>query len=247
MPPNRATETTAHAPYARETIRLVAFRPVPGRSTPPRQPFAHRLARAGLAIASHVVDSQSGTADDGHAVHAGTVVAILATLAAEAGLAAAAVNRRVSLDVAPGGWVRGGVADTILFQGVDNGSLTTVWDLVAASASEAGVPADAVPDLDAVLARAEAGVGTKPYPVLTVPPGARPRSIVRAAAARQRHAAHAYAADEGLCTPHEQALALGAAIAQVVRTEPDPAVLTQLAAEMLVGASRLAPMPFALG
>lgn len=229
-----------------ETGQVVAFRRPQGRSSPPRHPFEHRLARAGLAIAAHVVEACSGTAPDGASVHAGTVVGILATLAAEAGLQAASINRRANLEAAPGGWIRGGAADAILFAGSGNGSVTTVWDFIAAAAADVRVAPNALPDLGAVLAHAEAHIGAKPFPALTVAPAIRPRTIVRAAAARHRHVVHALAADEGLCTAHEQALALGAAIAQVIRTEPEPALLARLAAEMLVGAARLAPMPYAV-
>ena len=228
----------------RETGEVVAFRSHRSRSTPPRQPFEHRLARAGLAIAAHLVEHSAGTAPDGESVHPGTVVGILATLAAEAAVQAASVHRRAAIETAPGGWVLGGVADPILFTGMTGAA--TVWDFVSSAAAEVGVPEAAFPDLGAVLAHAEAHIGSKPYPVLTVATALRPRCILRAAAARHRHAIHAYAADEGLCTAHEQALALGAAIAQVIRTEDDPAGLAALAAEVLVGAARLAPMPYAV-
>lgn len=246
MASNRAIDGDPAPTPTRETGHIVAFRPKHGRSTPARQPFEHRLARAGLAIAAHVVAHCAGTAPDGESVHAGTVIGILATLAAEAGLQAASINRRESLDAAPGGWLRGGAADAILFAGSAHGGVTTVWDFIAAAALEARVDRGALPDLGAVLAHAEAHIGAKPFPVLTVAPAVRPRTIVRAAAARHRHAIHALAADEGLCTAHEQALCLGAAIAQVIRSEPDPSVLAHLAAEMLVGAARLAPMPYAV-
>ena len=229
----------------REFGEVVAFRPKHGRTSPPRQPFEHRLARAGLAITAHIVEHCTGTAPDGESVHAGTVIGILSTLAAEAGLQAASVNRRASLDAAPGGWISGGAADAILCAGSAQGGVTTVWDFVAAAARDAGVAPSALPDLTVVLAHAEAHIGSKPYPVLTSPPALRPRTIVRASAARHRHAVHALAAAEGLCTAHEHALALGAAMAQVIRTEPEAARLAYLAAEMLVGAARLAPMPYA--
>ncbi len=243
--PSQQVMGTVEEP-ACETGQVVAFRRVRGRSTPPRQPFEHRLARAGLAIAAHVVEASSGTAPNGDGVHAGTVVGILATLAAEAGLQAASVNRREAVQTAVGGWVYGGAADVILFQGTQQGGITTVWDFIAAAAVEVGVPDAALPDLDVVLARAEAHIGVKPYPVLTVPPAHRPRTVLRAAAARHRHVVHAFCADEGLCTAHEHALALGAAIAQVIRTEEAPGLLANLAAEVLVGAARLAPMPYAV-
>lgn len=246
MASNRAIDGQLAPTPTRENGHVVAFRAKHGRTSPPRQPFEHRLARAGLAIAAHVVDQCAGTAPDGQTMHAGTVIGILATLAAEAGLQAASINRRASLEAAPGGWIVGGAADAILFAGAEQGGVTTVWDFIAAAAQEAGVQPSALPDLGAVLAHAEANIGAKPFPVLTVAPSIRPRTIVRAAAARHRHAIHALAADEGLCTAHEQALTLGAAIAQVIRTEPQPALLAHLAAEMLVGAARLAPMPYAV-
>lgn len=227
--------------------QVIAFRSASGRSTPPRQPFEHRLARAGLAIAAHVFEASEGTAPDGHSAHPGTVVGILATLAAEAGLQAASVNRREATRTAVGGWVHGGAADAILFNSREaHGGITTVWDFIETAAIEAGVAREALPDLDAVLARAEAHIGAKPYPVLSVAPQHRPRAIVRAAAARHRNAVHAFCADEGLCTAHEHALALGAALAQVIRTEAEAEILVVLAAEMLVGAARLAPMPYAV-
>jgi hypothetical protein len=222
---------------------ILPFRPG-SRSTPPQTPFPHRLARAGLSIASHVHEACEGTAVGGDGVHIGTLVGILATLAAEAALQAACDNRRVGLDVAPGGWVRGGIADPLLFQGTSGGAVTTVWDLVITPAMDRAAPV--FPDLDAVLAQAEAAVGERPYPLLTVSPDLKPRALLRATAARHRHAVLALAADEGLATAHEHALALGAALAHVVRAENGHAEVLQLAAEVLIGAARLAPIPYAV-
>jgi hypothetical protein len=225
------------------TGQVVAFRPKAGRA--PRQGFDERLVRAGLAIAAQVFNAYDGTDPDApSSVHVPTVIGVLATLAAEAALQAAVVNRRAAADVAPGGWVLGGPADAILFSAADDG-VSTVWQVIASGAVDAAVSAADMPDLDSILAHVEAHVGAKPYPVLTVASTFRPKALLRAAAARLRQLIQGFAADEGLCTPHEQALACGAAIAQVIRSEPRPEVLTRLAAEVLLGAARLAPLPFA--
>ncbi len=234
LSPERAVATTGH---------VVAFKPNAAR--PAQQSFDQRLTRAGLAIASQVFNAYDGTDPSAASgVHVPTVISVLATLAAEAALQAATLNRRAESEIAPGGWVLGGPADGILFSSADDG-VRTIWQVIAAGSAAAGVAQADMPDMATVLAHAQANVGEKPYPVLTVASTFRPKALLRAAAARLRHPIHGFAADEGLCTPHEQALACGAAIANVIRNESRPEVLTRLAAEVLLGAARLAPLPFA--
>jgi hypothetical protein len=227
---------------------VVSFRARAERSTKPRQSMDERLQRAGFAVASELFTAYEGTdVTAGSQVHAPTVVAILATLAAEFAQAASAVNRRDSVRVTEAGWVLGGAADTILFAAEQASGTTTVWQVVADAAIARGLTASELPDMQAVVARAEAAIGDKPYPVLTVASSYRPKALLRAAAARHRLIAQAHAADEGLCSAHEQALVMGAAIGQIIRHEERPAPLTLLAAEAMIGGARLAPLPFAVG
>lgn len=236
MATGRARHETA-PPGAPATV--VAFRPRSMRTA--SHPLDDRLDRAGFAIATAVIEASG--ADDAGDMHSPTVVGVLATLAAEAALAAAGLIRRDTITSTPGGWVTGGPADGILQTWSTDGS-RTVWDcVVAAARSSAGHVAA---DFQTIIAHAEAHAGSKPYPVFSVPAAFRPRSLLRPAAARLRHAVHHLAADEGLCTPHEQALACGSAIGHVLRHEgPDP-MLIRLAAEALIGAARLTPLPFAV-
>lgn len=215
--------------------------------------FAERLDRAGLAIASHLFAAYEGTDTDLDAgeAHAGTMVAILATLAAEAALQAAEVAARAPLVTTRDGWVQGGPADGLLFRygrefAGARATGASVWDLVAESARAVGAAAPGGSDLERIVARAEAHLGSKPCPILTVPADFKPRSLLRPAAARHRHETASLAAAEGLCASAEIALAHGAAIGQVIRHEPDADVLALLAAETLIGAARLTPLPFAL-
>jgi hypothetical protein len=233
-----------HAEHqALSTGQVIAFRQQTARA--PKFAFDDRLARAGLAIAAQVMNAYDGTdPTTPSSVHVPTVIGVLATLAAEAALQAATLNRRFEARVGPGGWVQGGPADGILFSAADDG-VRTIWQVIEAGAIDAGVIATELPDLETVLAHAEAHVGSKPYPVLTVASTYRPKALLRAAAARLRHPVQGFAAEEGLCTPHEQALACGAAIAHVIRSEARPEVLCRLAAEVLLGAARLEPLPFA--
>lgn len=212
-----------------------------------------RLERAGLAIASHLFSAYDGTDadDEGSCAHAGTMVAILATLAAESALQAAEVAARVPLETTRDGWVQGGPADGLLFrQGhAYAGSAAvgrSIWDCVVEGARSVGTSVPNASDLETMVARAEAHLGMKPCPILTVPVVFRPRALLRPAAARHRHETAALAAGEGLYASAEIALAYGAAIAQVIRHEPDAADLTRLAAETMIGAARLSPLPFAL-
>jgi hypothetical protein len=243
MASGRAVEAVAN--HAAPSGEVVAFRPRGYRSEP-RQSLDERLARAGFALATHIFTAYDGTDPSSDTqVHAGTAIGVLATLAAEFAHAAAAINRRAAVPVAAGGWLLGGAADPILYAADDTG-VRTVWHMVLIGALAAGVQDDALPDMHAVVAHAEATVGEKPYPVLTVASPLRPRALLRAAAARHRHEAQAIAAEEGLCAPHEQALVCGAAIAHIIKTESRAAPLTLLAAEVLIGAARLAPLPFAV-
>jgi hypothetical protein len=225
---------------------VVAFRPRADRATAPRQSLDARLARAGFALATQLFNTYDGTdaSHDTH-VHVPTVIGVLGTLAAEFAQAAASVNRREAMPIATGGWVLGGAADAILFSAEDAGC-RTVWQMIVIGAMAAGMPLEATPDMNAIVAHAEATVGEKPYPVLTVASPYRPKALLRAAAARHRHMAQAVAADEGLCSAHEQALVAGAAIAQILKAEARPEPLTLLAAEVMIGAARLTPLPFAV-
>ncbi len=216
-------------------------------------PLDHRLERAGLAIASYLFSAYDGTDtdEDGPCAHAGTMVAILATLAAEAALQAAEVATRKPLDNTRDGWVQGGPADGLLFRfGHEYAGSSavgwSVWDCIVEGARSVGTAVPTASDLESLVARAEAHLGMKPCPILTVPVAFRPRSLLRPAAARHRHEAAALAAEAGLYASAEIALAYGAAIAQVIRHEPDADVLTRLAAETMIGAARLSPLPFAL-
>jgi hypothetical protein len=227
---------------------VVSFRARADRLTKPRQSMDDRLQRAGFAVASELFTAYEGTdITAGSQVHAPTVVAILATLAAEFAQAASAVNRRDSVAVNEAGWVLGGAADVILFAADKASGMATVWDVVEAAAISRGLNASELPDMQAVAAHADATIGDKPYPVLTVASSYRPKALLRAAAARHRHIAQAHAADEGLCSAHEQALVMGAAIGQIIRHEERPAPLALLAAEAMTGGARLAPLPFAVG
>lgn len=236
-------------PLRRQSGDVVAFRRRLDRPHPPAVlTIEDRLARAGFAIAAHLFEAYEGTKSTG--AHPGTVVAVLATLAAESALQAVELNRRAPLDMTSDGWITGGPADHLLFRAEQpvwqRGHGLSVWDLVAEAARSTGVAADAMPDLALALARAEAHAGTRPYPVVTVASPHRPRALLRPAAARHRIECAGLAAAESLCTPAELALAYGAAIGQLISREAAPECLTQLAAEVLIGAARLAPLPYAL-
>lgn len=246
MATGRAIEQMS--PLARAGGEVVSFRARAERSTPPRQSITERVDRAGFAAAAHLFAAYEGTdVQTESQVHAPTVVAVLATLGAEFAQAAAAENRRDGVPVSAGGWVLGGGADTILFAADAASGVATVWQKLVEAARAAGVAGEDLPDMAAIVAHAEASIGEKPYPVFTVASPFRPKALLRAAAARHRHAIQSLAADEGLCSAHEQALVMGAAMGHVIRHEPRPATLTFLAAEAMTGAARLAPLPFAAG
>lgn len=244
-----ATSPHAGAPVGAEVFSLASVR----RNRQPVVSLEARLDRAGLSIASHLFAAYDGTdtAGDASDAHAGTMVALLATLAAEAALQAAEVSTREPLVTTRDGWVYGGPADGLLFRygrefAGNHAHGLSVWDLVAGSARAVGAALPSISDLERIVARAEAHLGNKPCPILTAPSDFKPRTLLRPAAARHRHETAGLAAAEGLCSSAEIALAHGAAIAQVIRHEPDADILALLAAEALIGAARLAPLPFAL-
>jgi hypothetical protein len=205
-----------------------------------------RLARAGLSIASHLFEAYHQDGRPDVPTPAPTVVGILGTLVAEHALAAIELEQRCGLETAAGGWIHGGPADGLLFRNGrkfagEMASRFAVWDLFGDV-----VTSEAAVDLEAVVVRAEAHIGELPCPVLSVPASSRPQALVRSAAARHRHATAALAADEGLYTPCELALVHGAAIVTVIRHEPKLSMLAQLAAETMIGAARIRPLPYAL-
>lgn len=235
----------AHAPAAStDRTEVVAFRARPDRFG--YRALDRRLDRAGLSVASHVVDALDHS--DTGVVHMPTVIAVLAVMAAEAALTAASIQTRTAIEVRTGGWIVGGPADAILFRFADEGGGgATVWDTVLSAACAAPIPLAELPDLALIVAEAEARLGQKPFPVYSVVPHLRPHGVPRATAARLRHGLYRRAADEGLCTAHEQALVFGAAIGAVVRREATPVPLLHLAAEAVVAGARLSPLPFAAG
>lgn len=168
-----SAELRPAAPFGAEVFNLANRR----RNRQPTVTLDERLDRAGLAIASHLFghDGTDTTGDDGLGAHAGTMVAILATLAAEAALQAAEVAAREPLATTRDGWVYGGPADGLLFRygnefAGPNAVTRSVWDLVAdAAARGAGAAVPSASDLERIVARAEAHLGTKPCPILTAP------------------------------------------------------------------------------
>lgn len=212
-----------------------------------------RLVGAGRALTCYLCDAYqpvSAQVDQPVGSHEASVVAVMATLAAECALRAAETARRSPLEITDGGWVLGAWADGVLFANGETyseskGIAPTVLDLVAEALIDRD-PTARLPDLDRAVARAESHMGTMPYPVLTVPVSHRPRVLLRPAAARHRGRIASIAAAEGFATPGEVALALGEAIGIMIRNSAEPGILAALATEVSIGSARLAPLPFAV-
>ena len=176
-----------------------------------------------------------------HGVHAQTVMGALAALAGEFALRAAAEVKGVRLK-GPG-WVVGGAPDDLLYAGEPRGQ-PTVWSFMRQGAVKAGVSAERFPDFEAIVARTAAAIGGSPFPPLTVPREKVPQEWSPNACPLHRVAVLHFMGEHEITEPAAIALALG--VAMMIYFEQSksttPATLVQLAAEIMIGVSRMQPM-----
>ncbi len=119
-----------------------------------------------------------------------------------------------------------------------------VWLFVEKAVVEAGMPHSQLPDVAAAVTRNAAAIGSAPYPPISVPekhlpdewsPHACPRYRNNIAAIAKRHNL------DDMETVFACAIATATLIVETSATI-DPAVTTQLALEMMIGVSRMAPL-----
>jgi hypothetical protein len=175
-----------------------------------------------------------------HGVHAETVIGALAALTGEFALRAAAEAAGIRLK-GPG-WVVGGAPDELLYAGATRG-LPTVWSFVRQGALKAGVKAELLPDIDTIVARTAAAIGGAPFPPLTIPRDKYPQEWSPNACPTHRVAVLHFMGEHDVTEPAAIALALGIAMMLYVEQSKSTAPLTliQLAAEIMIGVSRMQP------
>ena len=174
-------------------------------------------------------------------VHAETVIGAGAALAGEFALRAAATARRQPLPLK--GWVVASDADALIAIAPEP-KMTTLLALIVDAAKDAGMPAPAAPEPLAIIARTAQAIGGSPYPPLTVERSHYPLEWSPNACPRHR------AAIERIGKTHSlddlgTAGALALAIGQIIKMTSNvlaPAISARLAAEIMIGVSRMAPM-----
>lgn len=211
-----------------------ALQTSPVSETPAERPsFYDCLRRASTDIVSLLL---ARYADDQGRVHAETVIAALAALAGEFAL------RTTGFPLPKNGtFIAGGVQDGILFA---DPTQPTAWSMVVKAAAVAGLPEEDVPDLTQVLRRAIDGIGHTPFPPLSIPSEHFPREWPPYACQRFRDDVRAIGESNSL-TMSELVVVLGWAIGDLIirtRTNLPPAISIRLAAEIMIGVSRMAPL-----
>lgn len=174
-------------------------------------------------------------------IHAETVIGAAAALAGEYALKATAKARNVPLPAK--GWVVGSEVDDLLSM-APNPGCTSMLAVIVDAAKDAGMPASAAPDPIPIITRTVEALGSSPYPPLTIdrkhfPLEWSPNACVLHRGAIER-IARTRAIDElGI------AGALAFATGQLIKMTSkviEPAIATRLAAEIMIGVSRMAPL-----
>ena len=174
-------------------------------------------------------------------IHAETVIGAGAALAGEFALRAAAAARRQPLPLK--GWVVASDVDAIIAIAPEP-KMTTLLTLIVDAAKDAGMPPTAAPEPLAIIARTAQAVGGSPFPPLTVERSHYPLEWSPNAGPRHRAAIERIARDHAL-DELGTAGALALAIGQIIKMTSNvlaPAISARLAAEIMIGVSRMAPM-----
>lgn len=190
------------------------------------------------AAASDINQALLAAYRDAHGIHAETIVGAAAALAGEFALRASAKK------IPAAGWVIGGAADELLYRGEEFNRIT-LWSFLKLSAKAAGVPVGEVPEIGEIVARTGAAVGSSPFPPLTISDAHYPHEWSPEAGPKFRHLVGRIAATHAL-TPDEIALSLAMVIMMLINQAKElvpPQILIRLAAEIMIGVSRMAPLP----
>jgi hypothetical protein len=192
-----------------------------------------RLGQAGREIAQALI---SGYRDE-RGVHAETIIGAAAALAGEFALRATGAE----LPKGPA-WIVGGDVDKLLYGAGEEKA--TMWALLKLAATNAGVPAGELPDIREIVARTTNAIGKAPFPPLTIPKENYPREWSPDACNRFRGTVRSIAKRLGL-SPQETATAIAFATMTLIEQTKSivpPKVTVTLAAEIMVGVSRMAPV-----
>jgi hypothetical protein len=170
-------------------------------------------------------------------IHAETIIGAAAALCGEFALRAAAEE---SGQVLPeSGWVVGGIADALLYSGE-----ISAWTLIRVAAARAGADDAALPDMAEIVARTASAIGGSPFPPLSIPNEHHPHEWSPNACPRHR-AAIAEIADRHGLSGEETVLALALSVSILISQTKQviaPALTARLAADIMIGVSRMAPM-----
>jgi len=173
-------------------------------------------------------------ADGSGKVYGETAIAAAAALAGEFAL------RATGLPLPPPGALAvGGVQDGILFA---DPTRATAWSMITRAAGVAGVAA--LPDLAPIIIRTLGAVGTPRFPPLTIPPQYLPREPAFNAGPRLRATVRNIGERQRL-SPSDLVVVLGWAVGSMIirtRLTLPPAIMIQLAAEIMIAASRVGPL-----
>lgn len=210
------------------------------RNVPPDHagspPAGGVLERLGLA-AQDMTGALMQAYRNEQGVHAETIIGAAAALCGEFALCAAAEK---SGQVLPdSGWVVGGIADALLYSGE-----ISAWTLIRVAAARAGADDAALPDMAEIVARTASAIGGSPFPQLSVPNQHYPHEWSPNACPRHR-AAIAEIADRHGLSGEETVLALALSVSILISQTKEviaPALTARLAADIMIGVSRMAPM-----
>ncbi len=140
-----------------------------------------------------------------------------------------------------GAWLPGGVQDHVLFVDGDN---HTAWSMIVQAATAAGLAADQLPDIKRLVESVTGSLGKAPFPPLSAPPEYRPSEKPLHAGLYLRESVRDIADLHGLSLP-DLVIVLGWTAGMVIvesRHTLPLAVAVRLAAEVMIGTSRLAPL-----
>jgi hypothetical protein len=190
-----------------------------------------RAAKAGNEIQATLVDLYYTLIG----VHAETVIGAAAALAGDQAL-------RATCNPLPRGRNSGGPQDDLLYAAEERGGIT-LWGTIREMALAAGAKDDALPDIAAVAARLNEPHDNPLFIPFSVPPQHLPQEWSPSAVPLLRAEVAGIAQKHGLSAP-ETALALAFAVGRLIDTTKEafaPAMAAQLAAEIMIGVSRLDP------
>jgi len=189
------------------------------------------------AAADAVVEFALATYADGQGrVYGETAIAAVAALTGEFALRSTGMALPDK-----GALVVGGVQDGILFADTAN---HTAWSMITRAAAMAGLKPEELPDLSDIISRTLSGFGKSQFPPLTVPPRHFPRECALNAGPRLRGRIVAIGERYSL-PPTDIVLVLGWAVGAMIimmRKSLPPAISVRLAAEVMIGMSRVGPL-----